>query len=96
MKDRIPHQNYEKLLQGAGKTEPGDKTFRSSREAVAYIKKFAKQSVVERPVFATAKLNQRLLERDHGACDGSDKSWVHAVQLAWLRHDRARRRNRAR
>ena len=93
MKGRIPSRAYESLLRWADKTEPGDKTFQSSRKAISYIKKLSKQSLVERPMFATAKLNQRLLERDRRACDGSDKSWVHATQLGWLRHYRARRRS---
>ena len=46
----------------------------------------------ERPIFAQAKANQRLLERDRDADDGAEKSWVHATQLGWLRHYRARRR----
>ena len=46
------------------------------------------------PVFRTAWLSERLRERDHGACDGMEKSWVHAVQLAWQRHYGAGRRDR--
>ena len=43
MKDRIPARAYENLLRWANKTKVGDKTFRSGREAVAYIKKLMKK-----------------------------------------------------
>ena len=48
----------------------------------------------ERPVFPRAQLNERLRERDRRNTDGLEKGWVHAVQLAWVRHYRAARRSR--
>lgn len=51
-------------------------------------------SRTEPPVFRQARLNARLQERDDGTPDGSEKGWVHAAQLAWRRHYRARRRRR--
>ena len=44
----------------------------------------------ERPVFPRARLNERLSLRDRAAGNGEEKSWVHATQLAWQRHYRAR------
>lgn len=38
------------------------------------------------PVFRKGQLNARLVERDVGTPDGSEKAWVHEVQLAWRRH----------
>ena len=46
----------------------------------------------ERTIFTKAVVNRRLRERDEQGGGGSDKSWVHAAQLSWLRHYRARRR----
>ena len=45
----------------------------------------------ERTIFTKAAANRRLQERDDQG-GGSDKSWVHAAQLSWLRHYQARRR----
>lgn len=45
------------------------------------------------PVFRQARLRERLSERDRRVCDGTEKGWVHAAQLAWQRHyGHARRR----
>ena len=46
---------------------------------------------VEPPPFSETRLNERLAERDRRAEDGQEKGWVHAVQLAWLRHYRRQR-----
>ena len=43
VEEKIPDRAYEELLRWAGKTEPGDKTFRSGREAVDYLKRIAKK-----------------------------------------------------
>lgn len=43
-------------------------------------------------VFKRPRLDQLLVERERLAGDQSEKGWVHAVQLGWLRHYRARRR----
>ena len=40
----------------------------------------------ERPLFRRAHLNRRLAELDRGLADGTDRTWVHAVWLAWQRH----------
>ena len=40
----------------------------------------------ERPVFRSARLNARLAERDAALIDGTDRTWVHTVWLAWQRH----------
>ena len=42
----------------------------------------------ERPIFTSARLNQRLQEHEQAAEDGQEKGWVHTAQLAWLRHYR--------
>lgn len=39
-----------------------------------------------RPIFSDPKLNKRVLELERNAQDGEDKSWVHQLQLAWIRH----------
>ena len=46
----------------------------------------------ERPVFNRSRLNQLLVERERRAGDRLEKGWVHAIQLGWLRHYRARQR----
>ena len=38
------------------------------------------------PLFRQRRLNARLAERDVKTTDGTEKGWVHAVQLAWRRH----------
>lgn len=43
VEENIPDRAYEELLRWAGKTEPGDKVFRSGREAVDYLKRLAKK-----------------------------------------------------
>ena len=43
VEETIPDRAYEELLRWAGKTEPGDKVFRSGREAVDYLKRLAKK-----------------------------------------------------
>ena len=43
VEDKIPDRAYEELLQWAGKTEPGDRTFRTGREAVGYLRRIAKK-----------------------------------------------------
>ena len=48
----------------------------------------------ERPIFAEPRLNERVAERDSRAQDGQEKGWVHAVQLAWIRHYSHKRRKR--
>ena len=40
---KISDRAYEELLRWAAKTHPGDKVFRSSREAVDYLRKIAKK-----------------------------------------------------
>lgn len=42
------------------------------------------------PVFREAALNRRLTLRDAETSDGSEKGWVHRVQLAWRRHSHAK------
>lgn len=71
------------------KTKPEDKVFSSGPEAIAYIKTLARQHM-ERPVFDRPRLNQLLAERERHAGDHSEKGWVHAVQLGWLRHYRTK------
>ena len=44
-----------------------------------------------RPIFRRARLNTRLAARDTGLADGAERTWVHAVALAWQRHYRVRR-----
>jgi len=41
-------------------------------------------------VFRTKALNAKLAAREAALVDGTDRSWVHAVLLAWQRHYRAR------
>ena len=43
VEEKIPDRAYEELLRWAGKTEPGDKTFRSGREAIDHLKRIAKK-----------------------------------------------------
>ena len=40
----------------------------------------------QKPIFKKALVMKRLLERDLGAQDGSEKRWLHQVVLAWKRH----------
>ena len=40
----------------------------------------------DRPLFRQRRLNKLLFERDRSTSDGAEKGWVHAAQLAWLRH----------
>lgn len=47
-----------------------------------------------RPIFTSARLNQHVQELEQAAEDGQEKGWVHAAQLAWLRHYRHARRQR--
>lgn len=47
-----------------------------------------------RPLFPSARLNDRVSRRDRSASDGAEKSWVHAAQLAWQRHHGRTRRRR--
>lgn len=42
-------------------------------------------------LFRQPALNARLAARDAGLSDGADRTWVHAVLLAWQRHYRSRR-----
>lgn len=44
----------------------------------------------DRPVFRQARLNARLAARQMRLADGADRSWVHAVLLAWRQHYRRR------
>jgi len=44
------------------------------------------EAEAQRPVLRPRRLNVRLKERDLGTPDGTEKGWVHAVQLAWRRH----------
>ena len=44
VEEKIPDRAYEELLRWAAKTEPGDKSFRSGREAAAHLKRIAKKS----------------------------------------------------
>jgi len=41
--EKIPDRAYERLLQWARRRKPGDKVFRSGREAIAYLKKLVKK-----------------------------------------------------
>lgn len=43
VEDKISDRAYEELLRWAGKAEAGDRTFRSGREAVDYLKKISKK-----------------------------------------------------
>ena len=43
-------------------------------------------------VFRQRRLNVLLAKRDLGTPDGTEKGWVHAVQLAWQRHYAAAKR----
>ena len=43
VEDKIPDRAYEELLRWAGKAHRGDKTFRTGREAVDYLKRIAKK-----------------------------------------------------
>lgn len=43
VEEKIPDHAYEELLRWAGKVEPGDKVFRTGREAVDYLKRIAKK-----------------------------------------------------
>ena len=45
----------------------------------------------DRPVFRSRRLNARLADRDAALEDGSERTWVHTVLLAWQRHYGARR-----
>jgi DNA-binding Xre family transcriptional regulator len=45
----------------------------------------------EAPVFRQSRAEAGLRARDLGASDGTDKGWVHAVQIAWHRHYRTGR-----
>lgn len=45
----------------------------------------------DRPVFRRSSLTVRLVGRDASLVDGAERTWVHAVLLAWQRHYRARR-----
>lgn len=47
--------------------------------------------IADRPVFLHSHLNVRLAERDANLVDGTERTWVHTVLLAWQRHYRARR-----
>ena len=37
-------------------------------------------------VFRAARINARVAARDAALIDGTERSWVHAVTLAWQRH----------
>ncbi len=50
--------------------------------------------ISERPIFRTARVNEALAQRDRRAHDGQEKGWVHAAQLAWVRHFRRPRAQR--
>ena len=39
-----------------------------------------------KPLFRQRELTARLAARDRDTPDGTEKAWVHAVQLAWQRH----------
>jgi len=41
---------------------------------------------LEAPLFGSARLEARLLQREADAADGAEKGWVHAVRVAWCRH----------
>lgn len=43
VEDKVPDRSYEELLRWARKTEPGDRTFRTGREAVEYLRRIAKK-----------------------------------------------------
>ena len=43
VEDKIPDQAYEALLRWVRKTEPGDRTFRTGREAVDYLRRISKK-----------------------------------------------------
>jgi hypothetical protein len=43
IEEKISDRAYEGLLRWAAKAEPGDKVFRSGREAVEYLKRIAKK-----------------------------------------------------
>lgn len=43
VEEKISERAYEELLRWAGKTEKGDKTFRSGREALEYLRRIAKK-----------------------------------------------------
>ena len=43
-----------------------------------------------RPVFGRSELNARLAARDARLTDGTERTWVHVVLLAWQRHYRRR------
>lgn len=44
-------------------------------------------SRMDRPMFRSSRLNARLAERDAALIDGTDRTWVHTMLLAWQRHD---------
>lgn len=48
----------------------------------------------ESPLFRNRQLNLRLKERDRGAPDGEERTWVHTALLAWQRHYRLARSRR--
>ena len=43
VEDKIPDAAYEALLRWARKSGPGDRTFRTGREAVEYLRRIAKK-----------------------------------------------------
>lgn len=43
VEEKIPDRVYENLLRWAAKAEPGDRVFRSGRQAVEYLKRIAKK-----------------------------------------------------
>ena len=45
-----------------------------------------RDSSAERPVFRPASVNARVRMRDAALIDGSERTWVHTVLLAWQRH----------
>ena len=43
VEEKIPDHTYKELLRWAKKTEPGDRIFRTSREAIEHLKKIVKK-----------------------------------------------------
>ena len=43
VEEKIPDRAYEELLKWAKKSKPGDRTFQSGQEAIAYLRRIAKK-----------------------------------------------------